>query len=150
MNPGPSDHYEINDTTRFTMKGANMSKIDVKQLDTQALFSQALDVMNRAIQANKNDFPYQQLLAASEKVMDDKTFAVGITKEPGADPYDYYTVHYQDGRWALEGRGKQGEPSLNWRVDRDYLEKVVENPDRYIEHPEKLDLDWLKNRLGIG
>ena len=127
-----------------------MNRIDVKELDEQALFSQALEVVNQAIHRHKDDFPYKQMFAAAEKLMGDAKMGVALTKEAGADPYDYYTVDYEDGRWKLAGRGRQGDPDVTWTVTRDYLEEVVRNPDRYLEHPEKLDLDWLKSRLGIS
>lgn len=127
-----------------------MSKIEVKELDEQALFSQALDVMNRAIRAHSDDFPYQQILKASDELLGDSRLAVGVAKEAGADPYDFYTVRYANGRFELEGRGKQGEPDLTGAVTRSYLEGIVEDPEPYVEHPEKLDLDWLKSRLGIS
>jgi hypothetical protein len=127
-----------------------MNEIDVKELDEQALFAQALDVMNRAVRAHEDQTPYKQILQASEKLVGDRAIAVGVAKEPGGEPYDFYTVRFADGSFELEGRGRQGDPSLSWRVSRSYLEGVVEHPQRYIEHPEKLDLDWLKGRLGIG
>jgi hypothetical protein len=126
------------------------NKVDVKQLDEQALFSQALEVMNRAIRAHEDDFPYKQILSASDKLMDDRKVAVALTKEPGGAPYDFYTVRFDDGHWKLEGRGKQDDTSVHWSVTRDYLEEIVKDPEPYVAHPEKLDLDWLKSRLGIG
>jgi hypothetical protein len=30
------------------------------------------------------------------------------------------------------------------------MQKVVDNPQEYVDHPEKLDWDWLTNRLGIS
>jgi len=47
-------------------------------------------------------------------------------------------------------RSQIGDPSITWTVTREYLEEIVKDPDTYIEHPEKLDLDWLKSRLGLG
>lgn len=54
------------------------------------------------------------------------------------------------GKLELVGRGKRDEAKISWTVSRDYLETVVEDPDRYVDHPEKLDLDAIKSRLGIG
>jgi len=58
-------------------------------------------------------------------------------------------VRFSNGRFELVGRGKREDPGITWTVSRGYLETVVEDPDRYLEHPEKLDLDWLKSRLGL-
>ena len=45
--------------------------------------------------------------------------------------------------------GKQ-EADVAWTVSRAYLEKLVENRREYIEHPAKIDWDWLKSRVGLG
>jgi hypothetical protein len=31
-----------------------------------------------------------------------------------------------------------------------YVRNVVAHPQDYIDHPEKLDLDWLKSRLKLS
>jgi len=123
--------------------------IDVKELDEQALVAQAIDVMNRAINEHKDQTPYSQILSASEKLLGDTPLTVGLTKG-GGDPYDYYTLRFSDGRIALEGHGKDDDAKLGWRVSRSYLENVVSDPETYVDHPEKLDFDWLVDRLGIG
>ena len=121
----------------------------VEELTDEALFAQALDVINRALRSSRGRFPYQQILEASEKVLGDEPIAVGISKEPGGEPHDFYTVRLAKGRFQMVGRGKRGDPSLSWNLDRGYLRSVVEDPERYVESPEKLDLDWIKHRLGI-
>jgi len=128
----------------------NTNAIETQDLDEQALFSQALSVVNQSLERHKDETPYKQIIQGAAKLMGDTTLAVGICKETGSDPYDYYTVRYADGRFDLTGRGKQNGVDVSGTVTRGYLENVVETPDRYLEHPEKLDLDWVKDKLGIA
>ena len=36
---------------------------------------------------------------------------------------------------------------MAWKVSQEYLAKVAANPQDYIDHPVKLDWDWLKSRI---
>ena len=49
-------------------------------------------------------------------------------------------------KFEIQSRGKS-EHDTEWKVSRDYLESVVDNPQEYIDNPAKLDLEWLKHRL---
>jgi hypothetical protein len=118
------------------------------QLETNALATQAVNVMNRALAQHRDAAPYKQLLAASERLLGGKNLGMAVYADDPKHPYDYYTLHFADGRLELLGRGKQ-EPDIAWKVSRDYLRRVVDDPERYLAHPEKLDWDWLKDRLGL-
>lgn len=110
---------------------------------------QALNVMNSAIDAHRDDFPYKQILELSEKLLGDETIGMAVYADDASAPFDHYTVRFADGRFELLGQGKKGEPRITWKVSRDYLGDVVRDADTYIAHPEKLDLDWLKSRLSL-
>ena len=111
------------------------------------LFTNALATINRAILANKERAPYKQIFAASEKLSDGLTVGVAVYKEDPSTPYDYYTVRYVGGTLELIEHGKTDDVDVTWKVSQDYLNDVAEHPERYVESPAKLDLDWLKNRL---
>jgi hypothetical protein len=56
-----------------------------------------------------------------------------------------------DARFAIRFNGESfalmpDDPPapLVWRVQRADLERVVDDPGRYIEHPERLDWEWLR------
>ena len=116
--------------------------------DVQNLFTRALNVINTALDKHKDDIPYAQLLSASEKVLADHNIGVAVYENDAAAPFDYYTIRFRDGAFELVSRGKQ-EPDVGWKVSREYLENVAGSPDEYIEHPAKLDWDWLKSRVGV-
>lgn len=116
--------------------------------DTATLFTSALNVINAALAKHGDDAPYEQMLAASEKLLGDRRLGVAVYAEDASAPFDYYTIRFRDRRFELVEHGKQ-EPEATWKVSRDYLAQVAESPQEYIEHPAKLDWDWLKSRLGL-
>jgi len=118
------------------------------QLATDALFTQYLHVVNRALGQNSDHFPYDKILDAAQAVFDDKTVAVGIYKGRMDQPHDWFVVRFDDGRFSLEEHGK-GEADLTWKLEQAHLEEVVENPQTYVDEPVKLDLDWLMKTVGI-
>lgn len=116
--------------------------------DTTSLFTRALNVINAALAKHGGDTPYAQLIAASEKVLSDRNLGVAVYESDASAPFDYYTLRFRNGAFELLSRGKQ-EPDAAWKVSRDYLQGVVDHADEYIEHPAKLDWDWLKSRVGV-
>lgn len=119
------------------------------QLATDALFTQYLHVVNRALGENRDTFPYKQILSASDKAFEGKKVAVGVYKKDMKTPHDWFTVAYKEGTFDLEKHGKS-EAALSWKLPQSHLEEVVESPEGYIEHPYKLDLDWLKKTVGVA
>lgn len=119
------------------------------QLETNALFSQFLFVCNQALKRHKDTFPYKQIMDVGESILGDRNIGLAVYADDPDTPFDYFTVRLHQGQLDLVAHGKQ-DPEIAWKVSRDYLEKVVEHPQDYIEHPEKLDLDWIVNRLGLG
>ena len=123
--------------------------MEATELAPDALVSQYLHVVNRALGQNRDEFPYDKLLEASEKLFDEKRAAVGVYKDDPRNPHHWFTVEFSDGKFSLVEQGK-GDADLKWELRQAHLEEVVENPDPFIESPIKLDLDWLKKSVGIG
>ncbi len=114
--------------------------------DTYKLFMDALDVVNRSIEANRDEGVYGKLIEGFDKFADRHVSAVALYGEDPAHPYDYFTIKYTAGRFELVERGK-GDHDTEWKVSKEYLVDVVENPQKYIDHPAKLDLEWMKHAL---
>lgn len=118
------------------------------QLDTNALFTQYVNVVNKAIGAHRDETPYKQIIQASDKLMNDKTLGVAIYKDDASTPHDWFTLKWNNGGLKIDEHGKK--PSdISWKANEAHLEEVVEKPNEFIEHPMKLDLDWLKKRLQV-
>lgn len=116
--------------------------------DGPALFTQALNVINAALDANRERTPYKQLIDASERLIGGRRLGVAVYAEGAAEPHDYFTIRYSNGAFELLEHGKSG-PEIDWKVSREYLQRVAENPKEYTENPALLDWDWLKSRLGL-
>lgn len=112
--------------------------------DMIALFHRYLDICNQAIEKHKGEFPYQQVLDLGEKLMGDRPVDLAIYDD---EPKAAFSLHFKNNK--LKNGGHPEDVKKAWRVNLSYLREVVEHPEKYIEHPEKLDLDWLKSRLGF-
>jgi hypothetical protein len=110
------------------------------------LFIDALDVINRSLAANRDKGVWGKLIGAFDKYIDGHHSAVAVYDENPSAPFAYYTIRYLGGRFELVQQGK-GEYDTEWKVSRDYLKSVVDDPQKYIDHPAMLDLDWLKSIL---
>jgi hypothetical protein len=106
----------------------------------------ALDVTNRALEAHRDSGFMKNLVAAWDKFLDGHKAGVAIYDSDPDQPFDYFTIRYLNKKFEILSRGKS-EHDTEWKVSRDYLQSIVDNPQEYIEHPSKLDLDWLKDRL---
>lgn len=118
-------------------------------MQTNALFTQYLNVVNQAIGSHRDQMPYKQLIQGAGKLIGDEAFAVAVYKDDPSSPHDTFKVRLRGDTFDLLEHGKGGE-DVAWSIPRDHLEKVVETPDRFIERPEKLQLDWLWKRVGIA
>lgn len=114
--------------------------------DIYDLFTQSLDVTNRAIDENRGEGVYGALISAWDKYLDGHKAGVAVYDEDPDQPFDYFTIRYANGKFELQSRGKS-EHDTEWKVSRGYLQSLVDDPQAYIDHPAKLDIDWLKDRL---
>lgn len=119
------------------------------QLETNALFTQYLNVVNRAIGQHRDHVPYKQLMQVTDKLMKDKNVGVAVYKESADTPHDWFTLTMEDGKLRILEHGRR-DPDTTWKIKEDHLRKVVEDPEEYVKHPFKLDLDWLTSRLGLS
>lgn len=111
----------------------------------ESLFERYLDICNRAIAQNKDNFPYQQILSVSKNVFEKHPIDLAVYDDR---PKIVLSLQFQDDKLKYADK-VPADPKKAWRVNLSYLRQVVKNPQEYISHPEKLDLDWLKSRLGL-
>lgn len=113
------------------------------------LFNHSLDVLNRAISSNNDTFPYREVFDACDTLYGDEPLRVQIYEDDVESPIGEYFIKFENKLFKPAGP-HDGKPTMAWKVSKDYLEKVVKNPQDYIDHPEKLDWDWLKDRLSTA
>lgn len=107
----------------------------------------ALDVVNEALQKHRDHALIGPLLQGGEKMLGGKKFGVAVYRDDPDTPFDYFTLRLTGGRFELLARGKES-PDIAWKVSQDYLRDIVDNPQDYIDNPAKLDLEWLRHRIG--
>ncbi len=121
------------------------------QLDTNALFVQYLNVVNKALGEHKHDFPYDLLFKGAKKALGDKNVGVSVYATDPDSPHDYFTIGLTDhGTFEVVDHGKAAgpeRPKIAWKVPEEHMRRVVHDPQPYIDRPARLDLDWLKSRL---
>ncbi|HBO12895.1 MAG TPA: hypothetical protein DD491_08945 [Halieaceae bacterium] len=122
--------------------------MDMKTNDTYGLFMEALDVVNTAISEHKDGQLMGGLLTAADKTIGGKHLGVAVYRDDPDTPFDYFTLRFTNERLELLARGKD-EPEIAWKVSQDYLRDLVDNPRDYIDNPARLDLDWLRDRVGV-
>lgn len=116
--------------------------------ETRSLFIQYINTCNLALSRHKEALPYKQILELGEKMLGGKNIAVEVYDKDPNHPVDLYTIRLNDGNFDVVAYEKQ-EAAMEWKVKEAYLKKVVEHSQDYIAHPEKLEWDWLKSRIGL-
>jgi len=109
----------------------------------EKVFQQYLEICNRAIEKNKGTFPYTEIWGARFKtleteatlhatVYDDRpkvAFMLRLTKDMKIEIVEKKIIPPEEDEWPFTYQ---------------YLKRVVDNPQEYIDHPAKLEWGWLK------
>lgn len=112
------------------------------------LLSEALRVINRAIEAHEDASPWRELVACTREPEETPPFGVVIYEGAPDNVVDRYAIRAHAGRFEVTEHGRRVPD--DWHVSVDQLRRIVEEPDRFIEAPEGIGLDWLVERLGLG
>ena len=120
----------------------------VEKTSTYDLFMGYLDVVNEALDKHEDTPVIGDLANWITDLSESKKIGAAIYDSDPDSPFDYFTVRIANGKVQLDSRGKN-EPDVDWRVSQDFLQEVNENPEKYVDNPLKLDLDWLKSRVGL-
>jgi len=114
----------------------------------RTLLTETLGVINRAIEAHRDTSPCREIVAKTSGSHGPKLFAVAVCEGDPEQIVDHYTIRTHEGRFEMVEHGRSA-PAVDWRVSVETLRGIVAKPDRYLNDPSKLPLDWLEVRLGI-
>ncbi|MCA9736514.1 MAG: hypothetical protein KC645_02720 [Gemmatimonadetes bacterium] len=114
------------------------------KLDTRTLLTQAIDVVNRSLSANRDHGLYGLLIRALDDHMEGRTWAVAVYDGTPDQREGKFGVRYEQNRFGVVDQVPDDDP---WNASREYLQNLVDEPETYIEHPARMDLDWLTSRL---
>lgn len=121
----------------------------MQTLGNKALFTQYIDVVNRSMGEHRDQTPWKQLFAATGNVLGDKDIGVAVYDDDPKHPNHWATIRFHDGTFDIVEQGK-GDIDVAWKVQKDHLRNVVQDPKTFVDNPARLDMDWLKTRLGLA
>lgn len=112
----------------------------------EKVFQQYLEICNRAIEQNKNKFPYTEIWGARLKALEEeiKIQAVVFDDRP---KLAYMLRLTRDMKIEIAEK-KVIPPEDSWPFSYQYLKRVVDNPKEYIENPARLEWGWLQTVFG--
>jgi len=117
---------------------------------TNDLMLSAIDVWNRAIERHAGSFPYKQMIAAFDRLAGERRINAWVYDGEPTNIVGRYVLEYADKRFRLLLEPTEEQPGFVWKLSTDYLRSLEQDPEYYIERPERIDWDWLKSRLKIG
>jgi len=120
------------------------------QIQTASAFTEYITIVNRALGEHRDETPYKQLISLGEKALDGRRIGVAVYKNDPANPHEWFTVRFKNGKFDLEEHGKKPERDFDWKLKSEHLDNVVEHPQKFVDQPWKLDLDWMKTRVGLS
>ncbi len=83
----------------------------VDKLDTNAAFTQYVNVLNRSIGDNRDSFIFKQLLAAGEKLLQDRDVSAEVYKGDPSSPHDHFTLRFNGATFDVShGKPENGLP----------------------------------------
>ena len=111
------------------------------------LLGEALRIINRAIEAHEDTPPWREIVARTRGPEETPPFGVVIYDGDPENVVDRYAIRAHAGRFEVTEHGRRVPD--DWHVSVDHLRRIVAEPDRFIEAPERLGLAWLEARLGL-
>jgi hypothetical protein len=91
---------------------------------------------------------YRPIIAAYDSVFVNRQVGVDIYDTDPDEIETTITIRLVDGEFVPVPEA-DAHPSFHLKLGRRYMKDVVAHRDEYILHPEKLDWDWVKSRMGI-
>jgi len=112
----------------------------------EAVFQKYLEICNKAIEKNKSKFPYTEIWSARLKLLEEemKIQAIVYDDRPKAS---FMLRLTKDMKIEIVEK-KLIPPDDAWPFTYQYLKRVVDDPDDYIENPAKLEWGWLQTVFG--
>lgn len=131
------------------MNTANPQKPASAQ-STRTRFTAYVDVVNRAIAKNRGGPLVKTWDKIASKLLADKTLDVGVYSDDADRPHTWFALHYRDSRFVIADQSAQpgkGEDEVTWKLPEHHMDTVIADPQTYIEHPTKIDMNWIKERM---
>lgn len=112
----------------------------------EQVFQQYLEICNRAIELNKNKFPYTEIWGVRLKALEDEIKIQAVVFDDR--PKLAYMLRLTKDMKIEIAEKKELPPEDAWPFTYQYLKRVVDNPKEYLENPARLEWGWLQNIFG--
>ena len=112
----------------------------------ERVFHQYLEICNRAIELNKNKFPYTEIWGARLKELKEEMNVHAVVFDDR--PKLAYKLRLTRDMKIEIAEKNELPPEDAWPFTYQYLKRVVDNPKKYLENPARLEWGWLKPVLG--
>ena len=110
--------------------------------DNTVLLEQYLKICNKALETNKERFPYREIIKALAEMKESENVEVCIINDhPKAE-----LIMKRKDETVMAFPHANNVETLNtkkWNVTRSYLEDVINNPKLYIDNPALIDWEWI-------
>jgi len=107
------------------------------------LFLRYIDVCNKAIEAHQGEFPYAQLWHSAEESLDGLPIVVAVYDDEPKAAYRLSVNEQHIDTIDIEPDAIDNDDA--WHVRTSYMQKVIENPEEFIENPAKIDWGWMQS-----
>jgi len=122
------------------------AKAGIDAEEYEQVFQQYLEICNRAIEQNKSKFPYTEIWGSRLKALEEEMKIQAVVFDDR--PKLAYTLRLTKDMKIEIVEKKVLPPEDAWPFTYQYLKRVVDNPQDYINHPAKLEWGWLKTIFG--
>lgn len=116
-----------------------------KEHDASVLIKQYLNIANDALMKQKDDLALKGIVVLLERIFSRENITLEVVDETG-ESMGYFTTRFTNGQFAPVRPGIY-DPETQFIVKRSYLQQVVDNAEEYLNHPIKLDWDWLTGQI---
>lgn len=119
---------------------------NIEAEEYERVFQQYLEIYNRAIEQNKGKFPYTEIWGARLEALEEEMKVQAIVYDDR--PKVAYMLRLTKDMKIEIVEKKTIPPEDAWPFTYQYLKRVVENPQDYIDNPAKLEWGWMQPILG--
>lgn len=106
------------------------------------LFQEYVSVCNKALQANKDCFPYDRILHQIEFLLKCHVVQAAVYDEDENHPSEFYDMVFENGLMTLKVAHKP-HAKHPWLLKKSFLEEVTQHPGEFINNPATLNWKWL-------
>lgn len=110
--------------------------------DLDLVTRSAVAIWNQSLRHNEDSAVYGPMLQDLARATEGRQILLSVCEEDTEDVIANYVLLYEDNMFHLVSLCLE-QPTVVWRVRRDYLESTLLNPQKYIESPHKLDWQWV-------